>query len=536
MSEPARMEQIEIDDVKGLKDRLTSNRLRAEDIQALLAVLNTFVTLQDLVRKKKLSILKFLRRIFGFKTEKDRASTNHNKTKKPSCKSGPAPHGRNGRDDYPGADKIKVPHPHLTNNCPCPECEIGRLRTAEPAVAYDWQASAPIILKIFLLERFICHNCKSTFTAPSPVADTAKTVDDSEDDEKVSRCNQNAMANSVIAALRFWYGVPHYRLAKIQGSMGMALPVATQYRMLLQVFESAFPIYLQLIEEAAQGALLHADDTSIKILDWLAGHGPPNKSNGAPKKSAQTTALISRSVEGQDIVLYLTGADQAGAKMSSLLQKRSTELGAPIYMCDGLAANQPGSKYVYIQTFCLDHARRQFYDLMTIYPGKCSFVIDQLKLIYKADAEAKVRLMTPNQRLQHHKEYSRPVMDALGEWFIEQIRSEAVEENDDLGKAINYCLKRWSELNEFHHTAGVPLSNADCEQAIKSIIRHRKNSLFYKTEKGAVVGDVIQSLIATCEQVAANPFKYLEWIQVNRAKVKQDPSRYTPRAYSKISR
>ena len=112
------------------------------------------------------------------------------------------------------------------------------------------------------------------------------------------------------------------------------------------------------------------------------------------------------------------------------------------------------------------------------------------------------------------------------------LASKEVEENEELGKAIKYVLKRWTELNEFHHIAGVPLSNAECERAIKAIIRHRKNSLAYKTENGAHVGDVIQSLIATCEYVQVNIFEYLAWIQANKSAVIAEPARYTPWAYA----
>lgn len=38
---------------------------------------------------------------------------------------------------------------------------------------------------------------------------------------------------------------------------------------------------------------------------------------------------------------------------------------------------------------------------------------------------------------------------------------------------------------------------------------HRKNALFYLTEKGAQVGDLYMSLIYTCELCGVNPFDYL---------------------------
>lgn len=40
-------------------------------------------------------------------------------------------------------------------------------------------------------------------------------------------------------------------------------------------------------------------------------------------------------------------------------------------------------------------------------------------------------------------------------------------------------------------------------------LRSRKNSLFYKTLRGAQVGDLYMSLIHTCELNGVNPFAYL---------------------------
>ena len=123
-------------------------------------------------------------------------------------------------------------------------------------------------------------------------------------------------------------------------------------------------------------------------------------------------------------------------------------------------------------------------------------------------------------------------MAELGKWMMTSISSGAIEENGALGSAVKYMIKRWTELNEFLHTPGVPLSNAECERVVKRITTHRKNSLFYKTAKGANVGDVIQSLIATCQEAGISPFKYLAWLQENKTAVKASPEAFLPWCYS----
>ncbi len=51
--------------------------------------------------------------------------------------------------------------------------------------------------------------------------------------------------------------------------------------------------------------------------------------------------------------------------------------------------------------------------------------------------------------------------------------------------------------------------NNVCERALKKVITHRKNSLFFKTLNGARVGDTFMSLIHTAELNGVNAFDYL---------------------------
>jgi len=56
----------------------------------------------------------------------------------------------------------------------------------------------------------------------------------------------------------------------------------------------------------------------------------------------------------------------------------------------------------------------------------------------------------------------------------------------------------WEPLTLFLRVPKAPLDNNLCERALKRVILHRKNSLFFKTDHGADVGDLFMSLIHTC--------------------------------------
>ena len=92
-------------------------------------------------------------------------------------------------------------------------------------------------------------------------------------------------------------------------------------------------------------------------------------------------------------------------------------------------------------------------------------------------------------------------------------------------------LRHWQKLTLFLRVAGAPLDNNVCERALKMAIRHRKNSLFYKTVRGAKVGDLYMSLIHTCYCSDADPFDYLTQLQRHPDRVSAAPADWLPWNY-----
>jgi hypothetical protein len=180
---------------------------------------------------------------------------------------------------------------------------------------------------------------------------------------------------------------------------------------------------------------------------------------------------------------------------------------------------------------CLVHGRRQFVDIEDFFPNECKRVIDALATIYKHEAYCKEQHFTPEQRLAYHQEHSREVMEALKAWMAQQLEDRCVEPNSRLGGAFDYLLKRWASLTRFLTVPGAPLDNNAAERALKMILRYRKNSLFYKNEHGAYVGDVLTSLFETCRLAGANPLDYLTALMENRSAVFRDPGAWLPWNY-----
>jgi hypothetical protein len=180
---------------------------------------------------------------------------------------------------------------------------------------------------------------------------------------------------------------------------------------------------------------------------------------------------------------------------------------------------------------CLVHARRQHVEVMASFPEQVTHVIEELSLVYQAEALAKSRGLSAEERLRWHQEQSAPVMQRLKGWMEDLLERKQVEPSSGLGKAFAYVLKRWDRLTLFLREPGAFLDNNLTERMLKRAILHCKASLFYKTEDGARVGDLFMSLIATAKLARANPFDYLNELQRRAEEVKASPSEWMPWNY-----
>jgi transposase len=233
---------------------------------------------------------------------------------------------------------------------------------------------------------------------------------------------------------------------------------------------------------------------------------------------------------GQKIALFLSAHQHAGENLDEVLARRAADLPPPIQMCDALSRNLPkGLKTILAN--CLAHGRRKFVEVAGRFPEECRHVLESLAVIYHNDAIARQRGLSPEERPLLHQADSGPVMEELHAWLGRQFAEHRVEPNSALGASITYMLRHWEELTLFLRVAGAPLDNNICEQALKMAIRHRKNSLFYKTPRGARVGDIFMSLIHTCRLCGANAFDYLTELERHAEGVASNPGAWMPWNY-----
>lgn len=421
-------------------------------------------------------------------------------------------HGRNGAAAFKGAQKIAIRHAELKSGDLCPECEKGKVygqKQPKPLVRVVGQA--PLQATVYELERLRCNACGQVFTAQEP--------------EGVGPEKYDETTGAMIAQLKYGLGVPFYRLEKLEGSLGIPMPAATQWEIVEEAAVVIRPALEELIRQAAQGEVLGNDDTSMRVL--RLAREPSDKRTGV-----FTSGIVSTR-QGRQIALYFTGRQHAGENLADVLGQRAAELPAPIQMSDALSRNVPrlpGGVEILIAN-CLAHGRRQFVEIVQNFPAECHYVLEMLGRVYGYDTEARERGLTAIDRLQFHWHHSSPVMNELHRWLEMQLAQKKTEPNSGLGQAILYLLRHWRGLTAFLREPNAPLDNNLCERALKRAVLHRKNALFYRTLNGAQVGDLFMSLIHTCELCGANPFDYLTELQKHAGDLAQKPEAWMPWNY-----
>jgi transposase len=431
----------------------------------------------------------------------------------------PKGHGRNGAEVYVGAEPVRVPHASLKPGDTCPSCKKGTVyESVEPGRLVRIRGQAPLGATVYELQKLRCHLCGEIFTAQPPAG--------------VGQEKYDAESASMIALLKYGSGLPFNRLERLEGSLGIPLPAATQWEIVAHSAGRIEPVLAEMIRQAAQGQLFHNDDSAMKILTLcgLDAKSLSPEGSSAPDRKGVFTSAIVAIVDDLRIALFFTGHRHAGENLAAVLQQRASALGRPIQMCDALSRNVP-KVFETILANCLTHGRRQFVDVATHFPDECLYVLQILKDVYRNDAVAKDQQMSPEERLVFHQAQSQPKMEELKAWLTAQIQDRKVEPNSGLGQAIRYMLKHWNELTLFLRQPGAPLDNNICEQALKKAILHRKNAYFYKTENGARVGDLFMSLIHTCELNAVNPFDYLTELNQHASELSSHPADWMPWTY-----
>jgi hypothetical protein len=399
--------EISPEETEALLKRIEEKKLEDKDFERIKAFIKSFVFIQGLLERQKLSIKK-LKNLFWGKTKTEKSENilpetvsdkdedgdkgggggggeacgggiENSKEKNVEKKKKKKGHGRNGAIAYLGAEVVYVAHKTLKAGQLCPECKKAKLyKWNKDGIEIRIKGNAPLKAVVYKLEKLRCALCLKIYTAQLP--------------EEAGEDKYDTQAKSIIALLKYGSGFPFNRLENFQKALGVPMPASTQWDILYPVSKTAGYPYGELVRQGAQGKLFHTDDTGVKILEIIKENKErkavaKNAADWEKRKSTYTTGIMSK-VGDRVIVLYFSGRKYAGENLDEVLRKRAMDLGPPLQMCDALNQNYPKEGATTIIN-CLSHGRRKFVELLESFPGECRFVIETLAKVYKYDEEAR---------------------------------------------------------------------------------------------------------------------------------------------------
>jgi hypothetical protein len=414
--------------------------------------------------------------------------------------------GKYGFDDYPDAETIvyDVEGIKIGDLCPC--CGLGRYYPGDDRRLLEFTGGPILQPKRHIKKVLRCNLCG----------------DEAMNHEKVVKWQPEARSALAIHKV---YGMPWYRMGRIQELFGFPVGVSTLWEKTKELWEDTVQYIAPcLYDLAIEGSLWCTDDTGIRILEvQKSNQSLPEKE----QRACHTTAICALSGEYK-IILYMTANKYCRENWLSLLEKRKTE-DKVILMSDASSQSIPKGDELnrVVPAVCLGgHGRRKFTDLEQSYPEECGYFIELISELYKNEAMCKD--MTPEERLKYHKKNSAEIIGKIYTRIKQLFETKEVEPNSDLGKAMRYWLNHKRGLTAFLRTAGALLDNNWAENALRIMAIYRNASLFFKTTKSAAIMSDLFSVVRTCEENGVNAFQYLNWIQRNWKVVQAEPGRFLP--------
>jgi len=155
-----------------------------------------------------------------------------------------------------------------------------------------------------------------------------------------------------------------------------------------------------------------------------------------------------------------------------------------------------------IEAACWAHARRKFYELAQV--AKAPIATEAVTRIdWLFAIERAIHGQSAEARSAARAASSAPILAELKSWLRAQ--RERTSRKSEIGKAIDYALKRWSALTPFMADGRICLSNNAAERALRGIAVGRHNWTFAGSDRGGEGAAAMYTLIETAKLNGIDP-------------------------------
>ena len=372
--------------------------------------------------------------------------------------------------------RVEIRHDPDSTDCAC-GCQMKHIGD-DVSEKLDYAPGA-FTVERHIRPKWVCGHCETVRMAPMPAQVIDKGI-------------ATAGLLAFILVSKFADHLPLYRLEGILGRAGAAIPQSTLGEWVGVCGVRLMPLVQALKQEILTQQILHADETTIRMLDPGAGK----------TKTCYLWAYTPTQYSDLKAVVYDFTLSRAGANCREFLGDWTGGL---------LTDDYSGYKALYrggiTEYGCMAHARRKFFDLHANHKSHIAKeALESFGALYGVEREAKD--LPPDQRLRLRQEKAQPLADTLRQWLISQ--RQLVPDGSGTAKAIDYSLNRWVALTRYLDDGNVPIDNNWAENQVRGWAVGRKNWLFAGSPRAGERAAAIMSLIVSARLNGHDPYAYLK--------------------------
>jgi transposase len=348
-------------------------------------------------------------------------------------------------------------------------------------------------------EKFSCRDCEKISQPPAPFHVTPR-----------GWAGPNLLA--MILFEKFGQHQPLNRQAERYAREDVPLSLSTLAEQVGACCAVLAPLLHRLEAHVFAAERLHGDDTTVPVLargktdiarSWV--YVRDDRPFGGPAPPA---------------AVFYYSRDRGGEHPRAHLASYSGLLQADAYGGYGKLYDPNRMPGTILEAACWVHARRPFFVLADVEAaarrraqGKTPAIISPIAVeaVRRIDAlftiERDINGQSAEQRRAVRQELSAPLVADLESWMRAQ--RAKLSRGNDLARAMDYMLKRWTSFTRFLNDGRVCLSNNAAERALRGIALGRKSWLFAGSDRGGTRAAAMYSLIVTAKLNNVDPQAWL---------------------------
>ena len=272
---------------------------------------------------------------------------------------------------------------------------------------------------------------------------------------------------------------------------GVKIPYSTLTDWVSATCKLINPLYEALKAEIIKSGYIHADETTIKVLD-----------NDKKGKTHRGYYWVYNNSPGK-LVFFDYQESRGKEAPEGILKEYTGYLQTDGYQVYESYGNQQGITLLH----CMAHARRYFVEARDHDARRADYVLEKIQQLYAIERNAKEQALDYESIKAERKEKSVPILDELGKWMKEQYIQTLPK--SPIGKALAYSIDRWDRLCLYTTNGMLNIDNNPVENNIRPVAIGRKNYLFCGSHEAATRSAMLYSLLGTCKMHGVNPFVWL---------------------------